>query len=152
MMSRPVRRILYRPKPVVAIHLGRRLPDDSCGLPGSKGGPPAPCLTLLQVGFTEPSESPRTLVRSYRTVAPLPVRSSRSAIGGLFSVALSCGSPRLGVTQHFALWSPDVPRTGRCPYAATRPTHHRRQSLAHLRRRARRKCPTGERRHVIAEH
>ena len=37
-------------------------------------GPPAPCLTLLQVGFTEPSGSPRTLVRSYRTVAPLPVR------------------------------------------------------------------------------
>ena len=34
------------------------------------------------------------------------------AIGGLFSVALSCGSPRLGVTQHPALWSPDVPRTG----------------------------------------
>src|SRR5690242_13560164 len=80
-------------------------------------GPPAPCLTLLQVGFTEPSGSPRTLVRSYRTVAPLPVR--RSAIGGLFSVALSCGSPRLGVTQHLALWSPDVPRTGR---ARTRPS------------------------------
>jgi len=35
-----------------------------------------------------------------------------AAIGGLFSVALSCGSPRLGVTQHPALWSPDVPRTG----------------------------------------
>jgi hypothetical protein len=34
------------------------------------------------------------------------------AIGGLFSVALSCGSPRLGVTQHLALWSPDVPRAG----------------------------------------
>jgi hypothetical protein len=27
-------------------------------------------------------------------------------------VALSCESPRLGVTQHRALWSPDVPRTG----------------------------------------
>jgi hypothetical protein len=35
------------------------------------------------------------------------------AIGGLLSVALSCGSPRLGVTQHPALRSPDVPRTGR---------------------------------------
>jgi len=81
------------------------------------GGPPAPCLTLLQVGFTEPSGSPRTLVRSYRTVAPLPVRHPRGcvAIGGLLSVALSCGSPRLGVTQHLALWSPDVPRTGPRP-------------------------------------
>ena len=52
------------------------------------------------------------------------------AIGGLFSVALSCGSPRLGVTQHPALWSPDVPRPGHRrvaavgPDAAAWPTHH----------------------------
>ena len=32
------------------------------------------------------------------------------AIGGLFSVALSCGSPRLAVSQHPALWSPDLPQ------------------------------------------
>ena len=32
------------------------------------------------------------------------------AIGGLFSVALSCRSPRLAVSQHPALWSPDLPR------------------------------------------
>ena len=30
--------------------------------------------------------------------------------GGLFSVALSRGSPRVGVTDHPALWSPDLPR------------------------------------------
>ncbi len=36
-------------------------------------------------------------------------------IGGLFSVALSCGSPRLAVSQHPALWSPDLPRPGRRP-------------------------------------
>ncbi len=30
------------------------------------------CLALLRVGFTEPAESPRPLVRSYRTVSPLP--------------------------------------------------------------------------------
>ncbi len=53
-------------------------------------------------------------------------RLARPAIGGLFSVALSCGSPRLGVTQHLALWSPDVPRTGRSPHAAARPTRHHR--------------------------
>src|SRR5687768_6574147 len=34
----------------------------------------------------------------------------KRAIGGLFSVALSCGSPRLAVSQHPALWSPDFPR------------------------------------------
>src|SRR3954447_554692 len=30
--------------------------------------------------------------------------------GGLFSVALSRGSPRVGVTHRLALWSPDLPR------------------------------------------
>ncbi len=65
-------------------------------------------LTLLRVGFTEPSESPRTLVVSYTTVSPLP--GSLAAPGGLFSVALSRGSPRVGVTHHPAVWSPDVPR------------------------------------------
>jgi hypothetical protein len=40
------------------------------------------------------------------TCAGMPV------IGGLFSVALSCGSPRLAVSQHPALWSPDLPRPG----------------------------------------
>lgn len=37
-------------------------------------------------------------VGSYSTVSPLP-----SKLGGLFSVALSVGLPRLGVTQHHAL-------------------------------------------------
>jgi hypothetical protein len=31
------------------------------------------------------------------------------AKGGLLSVALSRGSPRVGVTDHLALWSPDLP-------------------------------------------
>ena len=30
-------------------------------------------------------------------------------VGGLLSVALSIGSPRLAVSQHPALWSPDFP-------------------------------------------
>ena len=34
------------------------------------------------------------------------------AIGGLFSVALSCGSPRLAASQHPVLWSPDLPQRG----------------------------------------
>src|SRR5690349_13545694 len=36
-------------------------------------GPVISCLALLRVGVTEPPGSPRTLVRSYRTVSPLPV-------------------------------------------------------------------------------
>lgn len=39
----------------------------------------------------------------------LPVRAQADA-SGLFSVALACGLPRVGVTHHPALRSPDVPR------------------------------------------
>ena len=63
-------------------------------------------VTLLQVGFTKPPGSLRALVVSYTTVSPLP---AAEATGGLFSVALSRGSPRVGVTDHPALWSPDLP-------------------------------------------
>lgn len=75
--------------------------------------------TLLRAGFTEPPRSPGVLVRSYRTVSPLPRRRGR---GGLFSVALSRGSPRVAVGHHPALWSPDVPRR--------RSEDHRRDRLA----------------------
>jgi hypothetical protein len=78
---------------------------------GTSTGPAVPVLTLLRVGFAEPPGSPRALVRSCRTVSPLPVAPAAPApIGGLFSVALSCGSPRLAVSQHPALWSPDLPQ------------------------------------------
>ena len=103
----------------MAIHLS--------GLPGepslSGGGRAAhfPRLALLRVGFTEPAGSPSALVRSYRTVSPLPVRTRRPAIGGFLSVALSCGSPRLAVSQHPALWSPDLPRHDPAERSVPRP-------------------------------
>ncbi len=109
-------------RPGAAIPLGTPLPApssrrplagraDGSGLPGSSGGQPsgAPCLALLRVGFTEPRRSPGALVVSYTTVSPLPLPAG-AARGGLFSVALSRGSPRVGVTHHPALWSPDFPR------------------------------------------
>src|ERR671911_147474 len=118
--SWPVSRILCprQQSGPATIHLGPPLPAVSSGLPGSSGGPPsnAPCLTLLQVGFTEPPGSPRALVVSYTTVSPLP---DAEASGGLFSVALSRGLPRVGVTHHLALWSPDFPRQD--PKALPRP-------------------------------
>ena len=40
--------------------------------------------------------------------------------GGLLSVALSRGSPRVAVSHHPALWSPDVPREA--PEGSTRPS------------------------------
>ena len=45
----------------------------------------------------------------------------RPAIGGLLSVALSCGSPRLAVSQHPALRSPDLPRHGPAERPVPRP-------------------------------
>ena len=80
-MSRPVRRVLslraVAPAQVAAIHLRRTLPHASSDLPGSSGEQPsnAPCLVLLQVGFTEPHRSPGALVVSYTTVSPLLRRS-----------------------------------------------------------------------------
>ena len=73
---------------------------------------PKPFLVLLRVGFTEPPPSPRALVVSYTAVSPLPAgpRRTGALAGGLFSVALSRGLPRVGVTHHPALWSPDFPR------------------------------------------
>src|SRR5699024_393146 len=117
-MSRPVRRVLSR----TAIHLGPTLPQASSDLPGSSGGQPSgtSCLVLLRVGFTEPHRSPGALVVSYTTVSPLPPGTPD---GGLLSVALSRGSPRVGVTHHPALWSPDVPRCGSPRNAAAWPTH-----------------------------
>jgi hypothetical protein len=78
-----------------------------------------PYLVLLRVGFTELSMSPPRLVRSYRTVSPLPGKRRRAARrslhdpGGLFSVALSLGLPPLDVIQHPALRSPDFPPSTR---------------------------------------
>ena len=92
-------------------------------------GPVIPVSALLRVGFAEPPGSPRALVRSYRTVSPLPVRARGPAIGGLFSVALSCGSPRLAVSEHPALRSPDLPRPGRSRAAAIQPTHRHASSV-----------------------
>jgi len=40
---------------------------------GTSDGQSVPRLALLRVGFTEPTGSPRPLVRSCRTVSPLPV-------------------------------------------------------------------------------
>ena len=91
-VSRPVGGVLSPPKWEVGGHPSAR---PTWGVPSLLGGRAAhvPYLALLRVGFAEPLRSPGALVRSYRTVSPLPVPSP--AIGGLFSVALSFGSPRL---------------------------------------------------------
>jgi hypothetical protein len=99
------------PFPGTAIHLGRaitrRLVRPTRDL---FDGQPSSLFGLAPGGVCQAGRSPGSLVGSYPTVSPLPVLALRRAIGGLFSVALSVGLPRLGVTQHRALWSPDFPR------------------------------------------
>src|SRR5215469_8630640 len=60
-------------------------------------------LVLLRAGFTWPAGHPAAggLLPHHFTLAGLCRRC--------LSVALSFGSPRLGVTQRPALWSPDFP-------------------------------------------
>ena len=87
------------------------------------GGPPIPLSGLAPGGVylaarVTPGAGALLPHRCTLACADRAGRPVRPAIGGLFSVALSFGSPRLGVTQHPVLWSPDVPRTG---HAGTRP-------------------------------
>ncbi len=80
-----------------------------CDLPGSVRGRAALSLLDLAPGGVYPAAAvARSAVRSYRTFSPLPTRA-----GGLFSVALSCESPRLVVSQHPALRSPDLPQSAK---------------------------------------
>src|SRR5204863_7335315 len=93
---------------VTAIYLRAALPQPSSGLPDTETSSLiGVCLTLLRTRFTQRARSLGPLVVSYTTVSPLP---AAEAAGGLLSVALSRGLPRVGVTHRPALWSPDVPR------------------------------------------
>lgn len=53
------------------------MPGTSSDLPRDSDGPPVASLYLVlhQVGFTQLLRSPEELVRSYRTISPLPRRS-----------------------------------------------------------------------------
>ena len=92
------------------------------------GGPPAPCLALLRVGFTS---------RQVALVAGalLPHRftlacalGEPNAIGGLFSVALSCGSPRLTHASTLPYGAPTFlnasPRRGHLADSPPTPSMH----------------------------
>ena len=101
-VSRPISRVLSR----TIIHLRYLLPNTCSDLPGITAGRRNDSLFGLAPSGVYPAISvTRNAVRSYRTISPLPQR------GGIFSVALSVGLRRPGVTRHFALWSPDFPPT-----------------------------------------
>ena len=105
----------YKPSSVLwAIFLGHRSPDASCGLPGDDhaAGNHSPLIWPCSGwGLPCPGGYPRG--RWALTPPFHPYRQPRTATGGLFSVALSVGSRRPGVTRHPALRSSDFPRTAR---------------------------------------
>ncbi len=109
-VSRPVSRVLcgagLKRRRVTAIPLGRRLPGVSSNLPGR------PIRTLIRRFLSAPplfgfapggvcraASVAGRAVRSYRTVSPLPACAEARA-GGLFSVALSLGSPPPDIIRH----------------------------------------------------
>ena len=109
----------HKPGPVT-LSARRRAERDHSSSPAVTGGIKRPTRehrtgspqtlsysVLLRVGFAWLPVSPPGPVSSYLAVSPLP--PTQSAGGGLLSVALSSSSPRLGVTQHPALRSPDFP-------------------------------------------
>ncbi len=73
-----------------------------------RAAPMHPYLVLLPVGFASADGCPPhgALLPHLFTLAT----HRKRPFGGSFSVALSVGSRRPGVTWHRALWSPDFPR------------------------------------------
>jgi hypothetical protein len=67
-----------------------------------------PYLALLQVGFAK-----RRVATDTRELLPhvFTIAGSLRNVGCVFSVALSVGFPRLAVSQHLALRSPDFPHS-----------------------------------------
>ena len=119
--SRPISRILSRPKSRAIIHLGLPLPTASCDLPANieraaRSHRPCGPLGLAPGGVYQ------AVMVTHGAGGLLHHRFTltRIAPGGLFSVALSRGLPRVGVTHRLALWSPDFPRHLRA--AITQPT------------------------------
>jgi len=103
------------------IHLGLPLPTPSCDLPANieraaRSHRPCGPLGLAPGGVYQ------AVMVTHGAGGLLHHRFTLTKIapGGLFSVALSRGLPRVGVTHRLALWSPDFPRHLRA--AITQPT------------------------------
>jgi hypothetical protein len=121
---RLVSRVLY-PVRVVIICLGPTLPAASSDLPESHAKRAAsPLLFGLSPGGVYQAAA---VAGGTGELLPRLFTLTSGTGGGVFSVALSLGSPPLGVTQHPALWSPDFPR------ALARRDHPVSSSVASLR-------------------
>ena len=113
--SGPISRVLSRTVIYLGAHVTVRL---LARYPSAdRAGPSRSYSRLLRMGFTKPP-------RCRDAGGLLHHRFSFSLyacaqVGVFFSAALSVGSPRLAVSQHPALWSPDFPHAGVSPGRAT---------------------------------
>src|SRR5690606_24931834 len=116
-------------------------PQPSSNLPRSSGGPPSitPLFGLAPSGVCHAELVTELAVGSYPTVSPLPEVHwpKPEETGGLFSVALSSGSPPPGVTWRSALWSPDFPPSARYADARRSSESQQRREPTTPRRRSR---------------
>jgi len=111
----PVSRVLYPPERMMAIHLGRLLPDASCNQPGWRpgnglSGKPdmSPLFGLAPGGVCRAAPVTSCAVRSYRTLSPLPAsRGPRQAVCFLWH--FPWGRPRRTLSGTVFPWSPDFP-------------------------------------------
>ncbi len=129
---------VWRSPSATVIRLGHRLRGPSSNQPGwrawmraaAPGLPRAPLPSLFGLapgGVCRASDVAAAAVRSYRTVSPLP-RQAETCRGGLFSVALSLGSPPAAVSRHRASMEPGLSSTGAArggPTATVQPADHR---------------------------
>jgi len=118
------------------IHLRPLLPAAWCDLPGDSGEQPSSASADARTRPFDlaPGGVYRAIPVTWDAGGLLHRRFTLTSVrwdgrhltdwvgGGLFSVALSRGSPRVGVTHHHALWSPDFPRRCRCIAAIAWPT------------------------------
>ena len=94
---------------MATIYLAPMLPLASCGQPGDIGRAPFhPPIWPCSGWGLHGRPVTRPPVSSYLAISPLPPYA-KSFGGRYVSVALSVGSPLLGVTQHPARWSSDFP-------------------------------------------
>lgn len=123
---------------VMTIHLGHALPHASSSRPGQPARKPAcricGALSLFGLapgGVYHAAPVASRAVRSYRTFSPLPANGPVGPAGGLFSVALSLGSPPPGVTRHRVFVEPGLssPRPAGGREAAIRPSDNRQYRL-----------------------
>ncbi|VAX21197.1 hypothetical protein MNBD_NITROSPINAE04-1504 [hydrothermal vent metagenome] len=93
------------------IHLAAPLPTrSSAAYPETSGEQPLIVVSLFGLapgGACRADDVATIAVSSYLTISPLlPVVKP---VSGIFSVALSLGSPPLSVRERLALWRPDFP-------------------------------------------